>query len=89
MLRSIREVLHVDAELTATEVSGLKGEVRTNARTRAKVTEGVNHLDGYDALQYSRLRYTDSDWKRIQRQRNVISRRIVNYFMSFCMGVSK
>ena len=89
MLRSIREVLHVDAELTATEVSGLNGEVRTNARTRAKVTEGVNHLDGYDALQYSRLRYTDSDWKRIQRQRNVISRRIVNYFMSFCMGVSK
>ena len=57
MLRSIREVLHVDAELTATEVSGLNGEVRTNARTRAKVTEGVNHLDGYDALQYSRLRY--------------------------------
>ena len=78
MLRSIREVLHVDAELTATEVSGLNGEVRTNARTRAKVTEGVNHLDGYDALQYSRLRYTDSDWKRIQRQRNVIQSVVTN-----------
>ncbi|MBO5346807.1 MAG: LCP family protein [Lachnospiraceae bacterium] len=101
MLRSIREVLHVDVEhyvrvnfhtfeqlidsvggvdveLTATEVSGLNGEVRTNARTRVKVTEGVNHLDGYDALQYSRLRYTDSDWKRIQRQRNVIQSVVTN-----------
>lgn len=29
-------------------------------------------MDGYDALQYSRLRYIDSDWKRIERQRNVI-----------------
>lgn len=62
----------VDVELTATEAAGLNGEVRTNARTKHKVYEGANHLDGYDALQYSRLRYTDSDWKRVQRQRNVI-----------------
>ena len=62
----------VDVELTATEAAGLNGEVRTNARTKNKVYEGMNHLDGYDALQYSRLRYTDSDWKRVRRQRNVI-----------------
>lgn len=62
----------VDVELTATEVAGLNGEVRTNALTKHQVKEGLNHLDGYDALQYSRLRYTDSDWKRVQRQRNVI-----------------
>lgn len=62
----------VDIELTALEAQGLNGEVRTNARTKHKVQEGMNHLDGYDALQYSRLRYIDSDWKRVQRQRNVI-----------------
>lgn len=62
----------VDIELTALEAQGLNGEVRTNARTKHKVTEGMNHLDGYDALQYARLRYIDSDWKRIERQRNVI-----------------
>lgn len=62
----------VDIELTAAEAAGLNGEVRTNARTKNKVHEGMNHLDGYDALQYSRLRYVDSDWKRVQRQRNVI-----------------
>lgn len=95
MLKSVREVLHVDVdyyvrvnfntfaqlvdsvggvdvELTAAEVAGLNGEVKTNARVKNKVHEGMNHLDGYDALQYSRLRYTDSDWKRVQRQRNVI-----------------
>lgn len=62
----------VDIELTAMEAAGLNGEVRTNAWTKNRVYEGMNHLDGYDALQYARLRYTDSDWKRVQRQRNVI-----------------
>lgn len=62
----------VDIELTALEAQGLNGEVRTNAKTKTKVHEGLNHLDGYDALQYSRLRYIDSDWQRIERQRNVI-----------------
>ena len=62
----------VDVELTELEKKGLNGEVRTNARTRVKVHVGMNHLDGYDALQYTRLRYTDSDWQRIRRQRNVI-----------------
>lgn len=68
----INSVGGVDIELTDLEVKGLNGEVRTNARTKAMVHTGVNHLDGYDALQYSRLRYIDSDWQRIERQRNVI-----------------
>lgn len=62
----------VTVELTAAEAAGLNGEVRTNAQTKHKVYEGTNHLDGYDAMEYCRLRYTDSDWKRVQRQRNVI-----------------
>lgn len=62
----------VDIELTQTECNGLNGLVRTNAQTRHWVYPGVNHLDGYDALQYCRLRYTDSDWRRIERQRNTV-----------------
>lgn len=62
----------VDITLTEIEAAALNGEVRTNAWAKHKMYTGVNHLDGYDALQYSRLRYTDSDWKRVQRQRNVI-----------------
>ena len=38
---------------------------------------GVNHLNGTRALQYSRLRYIDSDWSRIERQRNVIEAIVV------------
>ena len=33
---------------------------------------GTNHLDGRMALKYARLRAIDSDWQRIQRQREVI-----------------
>lgn len=62
----------VDIELTEREAQGLNGEVYTNARTQAKVYPGWNHLSGYDALQYSRLRFIDNDWKRIARQRNVM-----------------
>ena len=62
----------VDIELTELEAQGLNGEIRTNAWTKHKVYPGLNHLDGYDALQYARLRYIDSDWQRVQRQRNVI-----------------
>lgn len=62
----------VDIELTLMEAKGLNGEVRTNAYANHTMYEGMNHLDGHDALEYSRLRYIDSDWKRIQRQRNVI-----------------
>lgn len=36
------------------------------------VTPGVNHVNGATALNYARVRKIDSDWKRIQRQRNVI-----------------
>lgn len=62
----------VDIELSELEAKGLNGEVYTNATTKHKVTAGLNHLDGYDALQYARLRFIDSDWQRIERQRNVI-----------------
>ncbi len=62
----------VDITLTQAEVKALNNEVYTNAVTQQKVTVGLNHLDGYDALQYCRLRFIDSDWSRIQRQRTTI-----------------
>lgn len=33
---------------------------------------GANHLNGEQALSYARLRYIDSDWVRIQRQREIV-----------------
>jgi len=68
----INEIGGIDVTLTELEARGLNGEVETNATTRQRVHAGVNHLDGYDALQYSRIRYIDNDWSRIRRQRNVI-----------------
>lgn len=62
----------VDIELTKAESQALNGYVYTNAKTKHLVKEGVNHLDGYDALQYARLRFIDSDWVRVGRQRTVI-----------------
>lgn len=64
----------VDIELTETEAAALNHEVTTNTFWLSRrVNEGMNHLNGYEALQYCRLRYTDSDWQRIVRQRNTIS----------------
>ena len=70
--RMVDAVNGVDIEISDIEAMGLNGEVYTNATTRNKVYTGMNHLDGYDALQYARLRFIDSDWNRIVRQRNII-----------------
>ncbi len=62
----------VDITLTATEAAALNGQIYTNSTTRHPVKEGLNHLDGFDALAYGRLRAIDSDFNRVQRQRNVL-----------------
>ncbi len=62
----------VDITLTETEAAALNGEIYTNATTKHKVYPGLNHLDGYDALQYARERFIDDDWHRMQRQRTVL-----------------
>lgn len=38
-----------------------------------KLSEGQNHLDGEKALEYSRIRYIDSDFQRTLRQRKVMT----------------
>ena len=57
----------VDVEMNSKELAyfnqawGFEGKV------------GLNHLDGKNALRFARLREIDSDWKRIERQRKVVS----------------
>ena len=63
----------VDIDLTEEEAAALNWEVPSNSMLiGVEVTPGVNHMDGYTALQYARLRAIDNDWNRIQRQRTVI-----------------
>ena len=64
----------VDIELTKLEASALNGFVETNTFPLDRlVSAGMEHLDGFEALQYCRLRYIDSDWQRIVRQRKTIA----------------
>lgn len=57
----------VDIGLTYAEATYL------NAWCGGAFTEGAQHLDGKFALDYARMRKPDSDWKRVQRQRNVVA----------------
>lgn len=56
----------VDVYLTAAEARYLNNE-------GFSLTEGMNHLDGEEALAYSRIRYIDSDFGRTNRQRTVLT----------------
>lgn len=63
----------IDIELTEMEAAALNWEVPSNSMLIiGKVHAGLNHFDGYTALQYARLRAIDNDWQRIVRQRTVI-----------------
>ena len=58
----------VDINLTAAEANYLSG------RNKAwNFEKGVNHLNGAQALDYSRIRALDNDMGRSNRQRNVIT----------------
>lgn len=56
----------VDIELTSAEVGIL------NSWNKYSLQTGLNHLNGEQALAYSRIRYIDSDFYRTQRQRTVL-----------------
>lgn len=57
----------VDISLTAAEAKHLNGHYGWS------LTEGICHLDGSQALAYSRIRYIDSDFVRTERQQNVLT----------------
>lgn len=72
--RTFRKIVNalggVDMELTANEAWYLNKE---NTKSGWQLVEGVNHLDGAQALAYSRLRKIDSDFHRTERQRKMLA----------------
>ena len=62
----------VDLELTADEAKYIN-ESSSGANLPQPLTEGMNHLNGDQALTYSRIRYLDSDFVRTERQRKVLT----------------
>lgn len=63
----------VDIKLTKAEAKWL------NDHYGYSMTEGVNHMNGEVALNYSRIRKLDWDAKRAERQRNVLTALINRY----------
>jgi anionic cell wall polymer biosynthesis LytR-Cps2A-Psr (LCP) family protein len=61
----------VDVELTNAEAKYLN-EHRWENELGKVFAAGVNHMNGEQALAYSRIRAIDSDFGRTQRQQNVI-----------------
>lgn len=57
----------IDISLTDTEA------IYLNTLCGGNFGIGEQHLNGEFALQYARMRKPDSDWHRVQRQRNVIA----------------
>lgn len=77
----------VDVELTETEAwylnavaagestggyGRMKYYIYDGETPQTDLVPGVNHLYGSAALSYARLRKIDSDWHRIERQRNLV-----------------
>lgn len=69
----------VDVKLTEAEVTYL------NRANKWSLVEGMNHLDGEQALAYARIRRLDSDFGRTNRQRTVMSA-IVNQYKSLSLS---
>lgn len=69
----------VDIELTKKEVKHLNSEHPWNLK------EGMNHLNGEQALAYSRIRKIDMDAMRAQRQRKVLTA-LINAYKSKPLG---
>ena len=57
----------VDIQLTKAEASHL------NKKNNWNLSEGMNHLDGEQALAYARIRKIDNDFYRTNRQRTVMN----------------
>lgn len=70
---SVREIVDViggiDMELTAAEAGAVNSSVPYGS---SNLKEGMNHLNGTEALAFARVRKIDSDWQRVERQRKVI-----------------
>lgn len=68
----------LDIELTAKEITqipalGCKISVRNEGFIQMQGKPGVHHLDGFQSMEYARIRKIDSDFKRTERQRHVLT----------------
>lgn len=59
----------IDIELTEAEAKHMTNDLNNVGN----FTAGVNHMTGYQALQYARIRHIDSDMARGNRQRIVVT----------------
>ena len=57
----------VDIDLTQKEVDYMNASGKWS-----ELHKGMNHLDGEQALAYSRIKYIDSDYARTERQRTIL-----------------
>ena len=83
LIRLIDAIGGIDIEVTEAEAEHINHPEGTFTADYAKgmhvedqmqeLVPGTNHLNGATAMVYARTRYIDSDWNRIQRQRNVIA----------------
>ena len=65
--QGIESVGGIDVTLTAAEADYINKYAPGSG-----CVAGLNHLNGKTALEYARCRKIDSDWHRVERQRNVI-----------------
>ena len=67
----------VDLDMTSKEASRINFELRKEPmdkvkRTKVEAIDGVQHLDGMQAVTYARIRGIDNDFMRTQRQRKLL-----------------
>lgn len=64
----------INVELTEKEAVALNTTIEKNRTTddQKDMVAGMNHMDGGTTLSFARLRFIDSDWHRIERQRRII-----------------
>lgn len=67
----------VDLDMTSKEASRINYELRKEPmdsvkRTKVQALDGVQHLDGMQAVTYARIRGIDNDFMRTQRQRKLL-----------------
>lgn len=82
LVKTINLIDGIDVQMTAAEAMQVNKYVRdigpaTGYSTSRVASEGANHLDGVQALSYARIRKgVGDDFKRTERQREVISKMV-------------
>ena len=66
------ETVVTDIGGVVVEMSQIEADYLNQLASEEKWTEGPARLDGPTALVYARIRSIDSDWERIERQREVV-----------------